>query len=124
MTSTRSHPEAASAATRRALLDRMGELKPALERRLRLRLPEDLRTDLQSVTMHRQKIVISRIAHLDWCLRRERRAHAPGVVIEPGPRVGRSGRDKPVEIADRALGADRRRMMAADGREAAVRQAH
>ena len=52
MTSTRSHPEAASAATRRALLDRMGELKPALERRLRLRLPEDLRTDLQSVTMH------------------------------------------------------------------------
>src|SRR5438128_7426583 len=52
MTSTRSHPEAASAATRRALLDRMGELKPALERRLRPRLPEDLRTDLQSVTMH------------------------------------------------------------------------
>ena len=42
MTSTRSHPEAASAATRRALLDRMGELKPALERRLRLRLPEGL----------------------------------------------------------------------------------
>ena len=52
MTSTKSHPGATSAATRRALLDRMGELKPALERRLRVRLPEDLRTDLQSVTMH------------------------------------------------------------------------
>jgi MarR family transcriptional regulator, transcriptional regulator for hemolysin len=52
MTSTKAHAAATSAATRRALLDRMGELKPALERRLRVRLPEDLRTDLQSVTIH------------------------------------------------------------------------
>jgi DNA-binding MarR family transcriptional regulator len=52
MTSTKSHTGATPVATRRALLERVGELKPALERRLRVRLPEDLRTDLQSVTMY------------------------------------------------------------------------
>lgn len=41
-----------SAATRRALIDRMGELKPGLDRKMRLRLPEDLQTELQAVTIH------------------------------------------------------------------------
>jgi DNA-binding MarR family transcriptional regulator len=39
-------------ATRQALIDRMAELKPALDRRMRVRLPDDLRADLQSVTIH------------------------------------------------------------------------
>jgi DNA-binding MarR family transcriptional regulator len=46
-TSTRS-----SAAARRALIDRMSELKPALDRKMRVRLPEDLQADLQAVTIH------------------------------------------------------------------------
>jgi DNA-binding MarR family transcriptional regulator len=41
-----------SAAARRALIDRMSVLKPALERRMRVHLPEDLRADLQSITIH------------------------------------------------------------------------
>ena len=39
-------------ATRQALVDRMAELKPALDRKMRVRLPDDLRADLQSVTIH------------------------------------------------------------------------
>jgi DNA-binding MarR family transcriptional regulator len=41
-----------SAAARRALIDRMSELKPALDRKMRVRLPEDLQADLQAVTIH------------------------------------------------------------------------
>lgn len=41
-----------SAAARRALIDRMSELKPALDRKMRVRLPEDLQADLQTVTIH------------------------------------------------------------------------
>ncbi len=39
-------------APRKALIDRMSELKPALDRKMRVRLPDDLRADLQSVTIH------------------------------------------------------------------------
>jgi DNA-binding MarR family transcriptional regulator len=38
--------------SRQALVDRMAELKPALDRKMRVRLPDDLRADLQSVTIH------------------------------------------------------------------------
>jgi DNA-binding MarR family transcriptional regulator len=39
-------------AARKALVDRMAELKPALDRKMRVRLPDDLRADLQSITIH------------------------------------------------------------------------
>jgi MarR family transcriptional regulator, organic hydroperoxide resistance regulator len=41
-----------TSAVRQALVDRMAELKPALDRKMRVRLPDDLRADLQSVTIH------------------------------------------------------------------------
>jgi DNA-binding MarR family transcriptional regulator len=44
----RTHPTTA----RQALVDRMAELKPTLDRKMRVRLPDDLRADLQSVTLH------------------------------------------------------------------------
>ena len=37
---------------RQSLVERMAELKPALDRKMRVRLPDDLRADLQSVTIH------------------------------------------------------------------------
>jgi len=41
-----------TSATRQALIDRMSALKPALDRKMRVRLPDDLRADLQSITIH------------------------------------------------------------------------
>ena len=41
-----------SAGARRALIDRMSELKPALDKKMRVRLPDDLQADLQAVTIH------------------------------------------------------------------------
>ena len=48
-------------------------------------------------------------------------ADLPATMIEPGPPVGRAFRLEPVEILDRTLQADRRRMQAPHGREAALR---
>ena len=52
--------------------------------------------------------------------RAERMRHAPEAEIEPGPRVGQADGLEAVEIADRALQPDRRRMQRADRRKASV----
>ena len=52
MSSTMKDRGTRTTAARQALVDRMAELKPALDRKMRVRLPDDLRADLQSVTLH------------------------------------------------------------------------
>ena len=52
MTTTMRTRGARATAARQALIDRMAELKPSLDRKMRVRLPDDLRADLQSVTIH------------------------------------------------------------------------
>jgi DNA-binding MarR family transcriptional regulator len=49
---TTQRPRTRSAGARRALIDRMSELKPALDKKMRVRLPDDLQADLQAVTIH------------------------------------------------------------------------
>ena len=72
---------------------------------------------VQALALNRQEIVGGRIAPRRRRSGAERRAHAPGAVIEPGPTVGRAERRKAIEIAHRTLEPDRRRVEPSDGGE-------
>ena len=54
-------------------------------------------------------------------MRAKRMLHTPAAVVEPRPRVGQAHRLKSIEIVDRALEADRRRMDARRPTETPVR---
>ena len=78
------------------------------------------RTDrnlVQSLARHGQEFVGAGIAPRRGRPRAERRPHAPGAVIEPGPAIRNAERGEVVKIAHRALQPDRRRMEAADRRK-------
>ena len=75
---------------------------------------------MQALPVHRLKRVVDRIAQRCRFCDAKRRTQSPRAVIEPWACIGSAGCDVAVEIGDRPLEPDRRRVILPNRRETAV----